>query len=227
MRTACLTGWGQPADALKSIAPDAIHIDYTRHSSANAALLEITAQAREAHLLIGWSLGGQLALRAIATGMIAPKKLVLIAAPYQFVKSPVLPIGMPADTFATFKQNYANNPIATLNKAWALIAKDDDNAHHVRERLAAQDKEQLSHYPWEAWLTILEQYNCRNLYLDEAPETLIIHGDKDYVVYPQQSEKMLTILPKATLHTLKGCGHAPHWHNSQHIQELIAAHAHV
>lgn len=226
--TACITGWGQPIDALKSIAPeDAIHVDFARHNSANAALLEISNCAKECELVIGWSLGGQLALRAIATGMLRPRKLVLLAAPFQFVRKEHPPIGMPKDTFAQFLENYEKNPKATLKKAWGLIAMDDSNEQHVREYLNAHDKDQLIHYPWLAWLHILESYSCHNLYLEEAPETLILHGNKDLVVYPEQSDHIKALLPHATLKTLEGCGHAPHWHDSKQVRTLIEEFIHV
>ncbi|NBX30079.1 alpha/beta fold hydrolase, partial [bacterium] len=182
MRIACLSGWGQPHDALECVAPGATHIDYARHDSANAALLHIAAHARDHDVVIGWSLGGQLAVRAIAAGMLRTRALVLIAAPFQFVKNAQLPLGMPQDLFATFRANFARKPHATLNKAWELIAKDDSNDHHVRGQLATQDREAVLRGHWLAWLDLLEQYSAQGLLIENAPPTLLVHGEKDLVV---------------------------------------------
>lgn len=227
MRIACLSGWGQPHDALEAVVPGATHIDYARHDSASAALLNIGAQAREHDVVIGWSLGGQLAVRAIAAGLLRPRALVLIATPFQFVKNAQTPIGMPAGTFATFRANYERKPLATLAKAWELIAMDDDNGESIREKLARQDKESVLRGHWLPWLDILAQYSCEGLYLENAPPTLIIHGDKDLVVYPEQAGNFLLMLPSAQLQMLPGCGHAPHWHDTEKLRALIGSHIHT
>lgn len=231
MRVACLSGWGQPHDALESIVPDKAslitHIDYARHDSVNAAIIHIAEQARNFDMLIGWSLGGQLALRAIASGMVKPEKLVLIATPFQFVKNASLPIGMPTDTFAHFCENYAKNPQYTLKKAWELIAKGDSNAETVKTRLDSHEKKQVLAKNWSLWLQILENYTCKDLHTADCPPTLLIHGDQDLVVFHEQSEQMMGILPQARLETFTGCGHAPHWHAHLRAKTLITAHAHV
>lgn len=229
MRIACLSGWGQPYDALASLVPESAsyitHIDYARHDSANAAIVHIAEKARGSDMVVGWSLGGQMALRAIATGLLKPERLVLIATPFQFVKSPTLPLGMPTDLFEKFKNNYAKNPQNTLKKAWGLIAKDDTRAETIEKHLAAQDKEEVLAKNWGNWLHILENHTCKNLYTEQTPPTLLIHGDRDLVVYHEQSEAMIGILPNARLETIAGCGHAPHWHDPERIKALILAHA--
>ena len=65
MRTLCLSGWGQPADALASIAPDATHLGYTHHDNVADVLSAIAKEAARYDRIIGWSLGGQLAVRAV------------------------------------------------------------------------------------------------------------------------------------------------------------------
>lgn len=227
MRIACLSGWGQPANALASLVPGALHIDYSRHSSANAALLEIAAQARGHEIIIGWSLGGQLALRAIAAGLVKARKLVLIAAPFQFVSQAQNPLGMPQDMFEKFRANYERNPEQTLHKAWELIAKDDANEETVRSHLLAQDRAAVLRQPWLYWLDALSSYSCESLYVDETPDTLIIQGARDLVVYPEQANALKGLLPAAKLHRLGGSGHAPHWHDGAMLNQLIMEFTHV
>ena len=220
-RIITLSGWGQPHDALATVAPNALHIDYARHHSAQAALLDIANHEVHPDIVIGWSLGGQLAVRAIAAGLLHPRKLVLISTPFQFVKNETLPVGMPADLFAKFRDNYARNPELTLTKAWSLIHKDDSNADTVREHLAAHDKKTILKHDWLRWLDLLESFSCSDLHLADFPPTTIIHGDGDLVVYPQQQSYFANAIPHAKSITLTGCGHAPHWHNSEFIKQAI------
>jgi len=131
-----LSGWGQPHDALAAIAPEATHVDYARHTSVLGALADIAARANEHDMVVGWSLGGQLAVRAIAAGMFRPKQLVLIATPFQFVATPQRSLGMKRDLYDKFRGNYARHPERTLHKAWELIHKGDTNADEVRRYLS-------------------------------------------------------------------------------------------
>jgi pimeloyl-[acyl-carrier protein] methyl ester esterase len=218
----CLSGWGQPHDALAVIAPDATHIDYAHHAVEQA--LEAIAAAGHHDRVIGWSLGGQLAVRAISHGIIKPKQLVLIAVPFQFVKNEALPLGMPRDTYDQFKQNYSTNPKRTLNKAWELISYGDVRDKYVREQLAKHDKNKVLQADWWRWLHDLEKFSCEGLTFDAFPPTLLIHGDKDAVVWTEQSERFAGLIDRSTLEIWPGCGHAPHWHDTDKLKKLIETH---
>ena len=98
MKTLTLSGWGQPFDTLSHLAPGAHAVDYAHAANASEALRMIASQGGDAELVIGWSLGGQLAARAVAEGLLSPRLLVLIAAPFQFVGGSA----MGPETFAKF-----------------------------------------------------------------------------------------------------------------------------
>lgn len=83
MTTLLLSGWTQPVDALAHLEAGATLFDYSAHGNADAAI-EQMAKLNPSRV-IGWSMGGQLALRAIMARAITPKHLTLIAAPMQFV----------------------------------------------------------------------------------------------------------------------------------------------
>lgn len=224
MRTLAVSGWGQPYDALSGIAPDATHIDYTQLAEAERALEAIAKAAPGHDLAIGWSLGGQLLVRAIAAGMLRPKKLVLIAPSFRFVKKKN-GIGMPEDTFRMFRDNYAANPERTLKKAWDLIAYGDAHAAEVKKHLARHDMKKVLAGNWQAWLDDLERFSCEGLAFKDFPPTLLVHGDRDAVVYPEQARRFMEVLPQARLATFEGCGHAPHWHDAKRVKELCSMHA--
>ena len=221
LRILALSGWGQPHDALSDLAPNARHVDYARHSSAHAALLDIKAHNPEPDILLGWSLGGQLAVRSVADGLIRPRKLVLIATPFQFVKNPKLPLGMPRDVFDTFRDNYSNAPERTLRKAWELIALDDTQAGTVRSHLSKQDKQTVLAKDWLQWLNILETFSCDGLHMADFPPTTLIHGEADLVVHHEQVLGFCERIPHAKLWSLAGCGHAPHWHDADLVKQVM------
>lgn len=222
-----LAGWGQPHDALSVLCPDATPIDYAGYANVGDALSAIAAEGRKHDTVVGWSLGGQLAVRAIAAGMMRPKRLVLIAAPYQFVETPELKVGMKRDLYDKFRHNYANNPGRTLDKSWALVALDDSREEAVRARLEQQDKAAVLQHDWLSWLDALNDYSCEGLNMTGFPPVLLVHGARDMVVSMEQSRYFSRQLPHAELRIVEGCGHAPHWHDTAAISAQINEFAHV
>jgi pimeloyl-ACP methyl ester carboxylesterase len=220
MRIAALSGWGQPHDALSSLLPST-PIPYAGLNSDSEALERIAEMGAGHDVVIGWSLGGQLAVRAVAQGLMRPALLVLIATPYQFVARPELKLGMPRDVFDKFRDNYGQNPQRTLKKAWELLHKDDKHANTVRKELQTHDKNALLQLDWHQWLDYLDRFSCDALSLDGFPPTLIIHGRQDHVVRFEQSDQFLRAIPHASRLPLEDCGHAPHWHDAATLRRAI------
>lgn len=223
MSVMTLSGWGQPHDSLASIAPEGTHVDYAHHRLEDA-LAHIAQVGKDKQTVIGWSLGGQLAVRAIAAGLLRPQKLVLIAAPFQFVVSEEKKLGMKRDLYQKFRDNYARNPERTLSKAWELVLKDDAKHEPMRQQIAKHDPQTVLAKDWLYWLDALEGFSCEGLSFDAFPPTLIIHGEKDAVVEHEQHAHFAQKLPVARVLSLSECGHAPHWHAADAVREEIGRH---
>ncbi len=219
-----LSGWGQPHDALALIAPDATHFDYSHFANVDDALAAIAEEAKNHDAVIGWSLGGQLATRAIAAGLMRPEKLVLIGVPFQFVKNETLALGMPQDQFQKFRDNYAKNPMRTIHKSWELVAMGDKNLDTVKANLEKFDKEAMLTKNWLHWLDNLNGFSCSSLDFSGFPHTLLLHGQRDAVVSHKQAEEFVKNIPQAKHILLEDAGHAPHWHDASRIRQHIQEH---
>ena len=113
-----LSGWGQKFDSLKTIFKDptfdpiflkknpVIHFDYTKFNNVEDFFTNIKSQNLNPKIVIGWSLGGQLAIRLIEKKIITPKTLILIAPPFQMVKDENISTAMSKKTYQEFYQNY-------------------------------------------------------------------------------------------------------------------------
>jgi len=229
MKILTLSGWGQPHDALEVVAPSATHFDYSDFENVADVLGALAEVAQNYDVIIGWSLGGQLAVRAISAGLIMPKKLLLIGAPFQFVRTDFLNLGMPQDQFQKFRDNYANNSARTLAKAWELVAIGDANSEIVKEHLQKQNKEKMLEKNWLNWLDLLNDFSCNSLDFSNFPliDTLLLHGAGDAVVSHAHAQEFVKNIPYAKHILLENSGHAPHWHDSaqvrKHILELFNA----
>ena len=225
MRILTLSGWGQPHNALADIVvdtvPEATHFDYSHYANIEDALTGIAAVAKNKDAVIGWSLGGQLAVRAISAGLMRPEKLVLISVPFQFVRSEAIKLGMPRDVFQKFRDNYEKNASRTLEKAWELIAIGDKNHDHIRAQLAKHTPEDILAKNWLRWLDMLDGFSCSDLDYSKFPSSLLIHGAQDAVVNYSQIHEFSKSIPHNKHIILPDAGHAPHWHDNRAIKQYV------
>lgn len=222
--TLTISGWGQPADALqKSLAlHDAATLDYSQYPSAEASFAAL-APHRHVARVIGWSQGGQLALRAVLAGAIAPKQLVLIAAPYQFLKDEAVPHGMDMFTYQTFRENYAADPLRTAGRFHALVAKGDAKFKAVVEGLHHHPKVADPEH-WLPWFDALGKVSLHGVDLRGLPPTLIVHGTEDAIVPMAQATLLAQAMPHAQLEAWDGVAHAPQLHDAARLNAAMAQH---
>lgn len=215
-----ISGWGQPHDALAEAVPQADHFHYHAYTTVDDCLQDLGKQAANADVVVGWSLGGQLALRAVAGGYMRPKRLVLLAVPFQFIAKEEYPLGMPRIVYDQFRQNFAANPDRTLDKSYALIAKNDLQEDYVSARLK-ELRDKVKHDHWLRWFDWLQSVDCRGLNFKDFPPTTLVHGDRDVIVEPAHSARFAGLIPHARLDIWHGCGHAPHIHDPERLQRHL------
>ncbi len=211
----CFSGWGQPTDGLHGLFPEARHIAYSEHTPETwrDALPPETPD-----LILGWSLGGQMAVRAVLEMGVLPRALVLLGAPWRFVAAPEWPHGMGRATYELFRQNYATQPERTARRFAHLIAQGD--AHAIRIA-----NEQEAHFPvmadktrWLPWLDALGAWAPEAV--DALPPTLIVHGMRDGIVSAVQATQWEKNVMQSELHLWEECGHAPHLHDAERLRDL-------
>lgn len=214
------SGWAQPADALMhlfSSEDDAITtqcLDY--HAMSLDEALESIKRTRP-DILIGWSLGGQIAVRAIAEQAASPKLLVLLGTPFQFVMSENYPYATPPEQLAAIRQQLRREPEQTIHAFQDFLLSGDALYDEIRPQL------RLPHHldGWDKWLTTLGEFRGSRIDFSDFPPTLVIHGETDAVVDPQQAGDFTRALPHAALDLIPGCAHAPHLHAPERIRALI------
>lgn len=226
IHTLCLSGWAQHHDALIHLCDNhkkTLHFSYAHLQDSTDALAMLALQAPVTQRIIGWSLGGALAMRALSEGHIRTQQLVLLAAPVQFVACTSFTHGMDQLTFSLFHQNYGQDSLRTAKRFSHLITKGDKHHAHITPSLAPADFS-AQHEVWHRWLDELHQQHHTHHNFSHFPPTLIIHGEQDSIVSIEQSQWLAQAIPNATLMMLPDCGHAPHLHNSAAIIDAMEHH---
>lgn len=215
--TLTLSGWVQPADAIAKQLPNgAFTFDYSDYPSPEASF-EGLKQFANVPYIIGWSMGGQLAMRAILAGVLKPKHLTLIGTPHKFVSH----YGMDSFTFDNFRGNYVADPVRSKQKFLRLIAKGDKDAERVMNALTYHpDIENTAR--WVPWLDALAAYTLGDATFNVP--TLIIQGEHDAIVPHGQGLKLLETLPNAEFSEWRGVSHAPHVHDANRLWREITEH---
>ncbi len=228
----CLSGWGQKFDSLEKIFRepffDSIFFDHFCISSFDYSVLQsleelfskIAAQKQNPKIIIGWSLGGQLAIRLIEKKILAPQLLILIAPPFQMVKDSRIQAAMTPETFAEFYRNFINAPNKTLKQFAILSAMNDRNASQIAKNLEItnQNFAQL-----KFWLEELKRFSCFDTDFSQMPRTLFFQGAGDMIVHNSQAQYFQKRIKNFRLEIFQNCGHAPHLNDSQNFRKIIAA----
>lgn len=162
--------------------------------------------------LVGWSLGGMLALELASTSRLAIEKLVLVATTPQFTLSDAWPFGLPSAQVHALSRNLRRRFEVALGEFFALtFAGEEISPERLREirRFAVYqgclpDREAASKY-----LDLLASQDQRDLVASVEQPTLVIHGDLDNITPVAAARKLAGMLPQGSLLEYPGVGHAP------------------
>lgn len=222
MHVVALNGWAQRAESIRNVLPeDAPIVYYGDCASVETVFKRLQAHPAEPDVLFGWSLGGQLAVRAVAAGIIRPRRLVLMGAPFQLVSDRHFKGGVSrAVTVASRLALQANAELMLKEFQGTLLAQGDGNAREIR-RIARDYVASVAGMEWLFWFDELAHFSCRHLDFSGFPPTDIIHGVEDAVIPFGSAVAFHTHIAGSTLHRVEKCGHAPHWHDANFIRTVI------
>lgn len=222
MRVLALNGWAQQAESIRNVLPeDAQIVYYGDCASVEAVFKRLQAADTTPDVLFGWSLGGQLAVRAVAAGILRPKKLVLMGAPFQLISDKQFKGGVMKPVIAASRLALQANADMMLREFQGMmLAQGDSKAKQVRA--AAKDYVAPSAgNEWLFWFDELAHFSCRHLDFADFPPTHIIHGEEDAVIPFGSAVAFHSHIQGSTLHRIEKCGHAPHWHDANFVKTVI------
>lgn len=174
--------------------------------------------------ILGWSLGGLVAMRIAMDSPEKVKKLVLVGSTPCFVNRPDWALGIPAHILETFASNMRADYHSTLTQFLTLQCMGAKEARETVKILRSNLAERpiSSAHSLQQALTILLETDLRLALTSLTHQTLLIHGDRDTLAPLQAAQWMTQTLKNANLQMIKGAAHASFLsHQSQFSHALI------
>ncbi len=173
--------------------------------------------------LIGWSMGGQLALALAAQRSPAVRRLVLIASTPRFVQAEDWPHGLPLDTLRQFTLELERDSEATVARFLALQVRGSrDSAATLTTLRAALAAHGAAQPPaLRAGLALLAQMDLRALAPTISVPALLVAGASDHITPPAAARALAALLPDARLLELPRAGHAPFLSHGDVVAEAV------
>ena len=157
--------------------------------------------------LVGWSMGGRVALKLYELYKELMGSLVLVATTPHYLKTPDYPYGIPRKFFTDLKERIKADPQKGLNYFRNLVFAKEKNPKELKDvfiEKQAADIAQLF-----AVLDSLEFEDLRPILPTITAPTLLVHGELDQVCYLGNSEYMAGQIKGSRLEIIKGAAHAP------------------
>ncbi len=210
--------WGEFAQQLQALAP--VHcwdlpgyggtapLEPCDLDTLSAALLP---RLPENAVLIGWSLGGMVALRLARLAPQNVRAVVLISSSARFCASEDWPCAMAPAVLTMFEKQMRGDAAETLHRFLAVQSLGGDDARAQ----VAQLKRRLAERPWPSeqtlrdGLAMLRHGDIRSELAEIRQPVCVIQGDKDNVVPVAAAAALQALLPQSEVHIIDNCAHAP------------------
>ncbi|MDQ6962075.1 MAG: alpha/beta fold hydrolase [Mariprofundaceae bacterium] len=211
------SGWGFQACVGDGLTGVEESVDFLHQAS-------FMMQAKEKPtVIVGWSLGGQAAIRFSLRYPEQISGLVLMASSPCFCAKESWLHGCSQAWFDAFYQAVQIDPEIALKRFNQLMLHGGKMTGLQRRQYLQMmhkslilEKQQLLQ-----GLQMLHQQDLREeLHAIHVP-VLLIHGENDQVIPCQASDWMAQEIPHAQQHMIRACGHAPLWTHSQQVNEAM------
>ena len=161
--------------------------------------------------VLGWSLGGQVAMSLAIRMPEFVEKLILMSTTPCFVEKKDWPCGVNKQFFSNFEMEAKQNLNNTLMKFFLIQTRDIDDSKNVmrflkNEFIELKDENKSG---MQLALNVLKETDLRNEVQKIDKPTLIIAGDKDRLTSSKASIWLYEKIKGATLKEIKGANHMP------------------
>ena len=181
----------------------------------------IAAQLPEKCVLIGWSLGGMLAVQIAARYPNKISRLITLATNAKFVASRDYETAMPLAVNRQFNRSFAADPESTLRLFSGLLAQGDANERALLKQIRALAEPDKINSNWLQALELLSQLDNREAFAQLTQPGLHLLAEKDALVPVATEQALAQLNSQQSTQVVCGAAHALHWSQPELIVKTI------
>lgn len=176
-------------------------------------------------IVVGWSLGGLVALNLACRYPELINKLILVAGSPQFVRSEDWPNAVDKNVIDGFSQNLVSDYRATIFRFLAIQALGSEQAKQsikeLRGKVFINGEPHLT--ALKEGLDLLTDTNLRQKLSSIRCPSLLVLGEKDTLIPAQSGPDTSSLLANSQLTIINGAGHAPFISHTKEFLNIITA----
>ncbi|WP_428354975.1 pimeloyl-ACP methyl ester esterase BioH [Methyloprofundus sp.] len=173
-------------------------------------------------MLLGWSLGGNVALRLAEKYPQRIKSLMLVASNPRFTQSKSWP-GVAPQNLQEFADNLQANPVHTLLRFMSLqvLGKPDAKSMLKQIKLVMQESPVADPGALQGGLRVLQTIDQRETIRHLALPVLMVFGGLDTLVPVSVAKECQLLSERIETRTIDGAGHIPFFSEQQQLLALL------
>lgn len=173
--------------------------------------------------IVGWSLGGQVAMRIALDRPDMVRRLVLVGATPSFVNKADWQVGISPEIFKNFADNVNADYHNTMTQFLTLQCMGSKDARSTVKLLRSKFAERPvpTTQTLQKALNILLETDLRAEVANLRKPTLLVHGDRDTLAPVQAAHWMMQNLPMGYLRVMAGASHAPFLSHQEHFVDAV------
>ena len=198
------------------------------HDAPAAAWIKALASAlpETPAVLVGWSLGGMLALEIARRFPARVAALALVSTTPCFKTRPDWPHGCAEDLFSDFELAARGYSAKIMSRFFALMLHGDPLARRDYNDLAREciDRQQpATATGLTEGLSLLAAMDLRPHLAKLQMPAVVMHGEQDAVIPVAAGRALAAALPNSRFHSFSQCGHAPFLTQPELFNETLEA----
>jgi len=228
-----LHGWAQSRQVWfqqRAMFPDAIFLNLPGHGGATDVPSDGWVESlalqlpNEPCLLVGWSLGGMLALEMVHRFPERIAALALVSTTPCFRRKDDWHPGCDEHFFAGFESAVASDSPRLLNRFFTLMLHGDALSRSAFNALAKQAvarQRPASAAGLKNGLEFLRSLDSRKMIADLSAPTLVLHGEQDVIVSIESGRWLAESISGSQMTLFPDCGHAPFLSQPERFNKII------
>lgn len=181
----------------------------------------ISAQIPDGSWVMGWSLGGMLAVQLAYYFPAKISGVISLAANAKFVATEDYPEAMPIDTNQGFNQSFSENPAATLKLFSGLLSQGAIDERGFLKKIRSLISAEKVNPDWSSALELLSTLDNRKLLAEIRQPCLHLLADGDSLVPVAAATRLRQINPSHQVEVIAQSSHALHWCHPELIVQYI------